>query len=215
MDPLTVGVVTLAAGATIAMIMAWKRQQGAGRVLPTASKTGPGATWQPGQPLPPAGPTRFVVNRGRFGRGFEPGRVTLDGRVVPHRGIDITAVEGEPVHAVKPGTVREAGPISGYGQTVIVEHDGGGASLYGHLSRIDVAAGRRVNAQDVIGLVGRTSAGPDGVVPDWGRTMGAHLHMEIHRSYPPQLPMGAAGGTVVDPVAWLRNERIDMYQARS
>lgn len=211
MDPVTIGASALVAGAALAAILAWKRRQAdlAARSF-VIRPPGKGGAGEGG-----AASSRWVVDRGRFVRGFDAGRVTQAGENVPHRGIDIAAEEGVPVRAVKPGTVREANPISGYGNAVIIEHDGGGASLYGHLSQMNVSAGQRVAAQDVVGLVGRTSAGPDGVVPSWGRTMGSHLHMEIHRSYPPQLPMGAAGNTVVDPVAWLRREQISMFQTRA
>lgn len=200
MDPVTIGAATLIAGGALAAILAYKRRQ-----ADIAARS---------FVIRPAGKPRVVLDRGNFVRGYQSDRRTQEGEVVPHRGIDISAPEGVLVHAVATGTVREVGPKSGYGNAVVVEHTDGKASLYGHLSSMNVSVGQSIQQGDVVGAVGRTSAGPDGVVPPWGATMGPHLHMEIHRSYPPQLPQGAAGGTVLDPVAWLRGERIEFSAER-
>jgi murein DD-endopeptidase MepM/ murein hydrolase activator NlpD len=111
-----------------------------------------------------------------------------------------------PVHAAVDGQVVRAGPVNGYGNAVAIRHATGGKStFYAHLNSINVRLGESVAGGKVIGTVGRTTAGPDGVTPTWGRNMGPHLHMEVHPRPEPVL------GSAIrrdDPVAWLRSQRI-------
>ncbi len=88
-----------------------------------------------------------------------------------HPGIDMAAATGEPVRPVMVGKVEhvEKGWF-GYGNHVIVGHGDGFESLYGHLSKINVAEGQDVNTETVIGLVGST-----------GHSSGPHLHLEIRQ----------------------------------
>jgi len=90
------------------------------------------------------------------------------GRTAWHAGMDIAAPEGETVAACWDGQVVFAGPRGGYGNAVIVEHQGGWRSVYGHLSRIDVQEGDVVAAGRKIAEVGST-----------GRSTGPHLHFEL------------------------------------
>jgi murein DD-endopeptidase MepM/ murein hydrolase activator NlpD len=85
-----------------------------------------------------------------------------------HQGIDIATDKGNPVYATADGTVASAMPSGQYGNLVVVTHDFGLSTRYGHLSRFNVHAGQRVARGDVIGYVGST-----------GRSTGAHLHYEI------------------------------------
>ena len=94
-----------------------------------------------------------------------------------HKGIDLAAPAGTPVVAALPGKVVSAGYESGYGNTVLVEHDGGLQTRYGHLASVNVKAGDVVTSEDTLGKVGST-----------GRSTGAHLHFEVIRM-----------GTPVDP----------------
>lgn len=103
------------------------------------------------------------------------------GTVVFRRGIEIAAAAGAEVRAVSDGQVAYADWYKGYGQLVIVEHSGGVYSLYGHLARIDAAAGSRVQRGQVIGLVG-----------DTGSLRGPKLYFELR-----------ANGEAQDPQAWL------------
>lgn len=214
-------ILTVAAGATAAIILARKRAVAeqyfaAGGTLPTPSKSPRQRQhfWQPVLELGFSGRAAAIVDAGRRIRGLNMNRRTQDGRIVPHWGVDIGARQGTPVRSAMDGVVRRTGAISGYGQTVIIEHTGGKVTLYGHLSQIDVDTGQAVEGGQVIGEVGRTSAGPDGVVPSWGRTMGAHLHMEVHGAYPPDLRGGAQSAQrrgVMDPEDWLRDQGIALY----
>jgi peptidoglycan hydrolase FlgJ len=87
-----------------------------------------------------------------------------------HRGIDLAAPEGMPVSAALPGKVISAGYESGYGNTVLVEHDGGLRTRYGHLASINVKPGDAVTSEDALGTVGST-----------GHSTGSHLHFEVMR----------------------------------
>jgi len=95
-----------------------------------------------------------------------------------HPAIDIGASTGTPVAAADEGTVISAGwsPV-GYGNMIMIRHSDGFATLYAHLSRIDVSYGDYVARGQRIGAVGST-----------GRSTGPHLHFEVQtggRSYNP------------------------------
>jgi murein DD-endopeptidase MepM/ murein hydrolase activator NlpD len=94
-----------------------------------------------------------------------------------HKGIDLAAPAGAPVVAALPGRVISAGYESGYGNNVLVEHNDGLRTRYGHLASINVKAGDMVTSDVTLGKVGST-----------GRSTGAHLHFEVIRL-----------GTPVDP----------------
>jgi murein DD-endopeptidase MepM/ murein hydrolase activator NlpD len=85
-----------------------------------------------------------------------------------HQGIDIATDKGNPIYATADGTVESAGPAGQYGNLIVLAHDFGLSTRYGHLSRFAVRVGQRVARGDVIGFVGST-----------GRSTGAHLHYEI------------------------------------
>jgi murein DD-endopeptidase MepM/ murein hydrolase activator NlpD len=81
-------------------------------------------------------------------------------------GLDIAAPKGQPVRATADGVVVLAAPdLFLTGQTVMIDHGLGLMSSYAHLSRLDVAPGRRVTRGEIIGAIGAT-----------GLATGAHLH---------------------------------------
>ena len=84
-----------------------------------------------------------------------------------HQGVDLPLKTGTPVVAAFDGRVRASTYSKGYGNLVIIRHENGLETFYGHLSRRDKEPGDWVNAGDVIGLGGST-----------GRSSGPHLHFE-------------------------------------
>jgi murein DD-endopeptidase MepM/ murein hydrolase activator NlpD len=91
----------------------------------------------------------------------------IDGKWRLHNGIDIAIPEGTPVMPAAPGIVVYSGLRSGYGYTIIVEHDNGLITLYGHNSRLLAITGQQVETETAIALSGNT-----------GRSTGPHLHFE-------------------------------------
>lgn len=88
-----------------------------------------------------------------------------------HKGVDMAAPRGTSVYAAAEGRVIRTGyDASGYGNFVEVRHPNGMTSLYGHLSRIDVASGMQLTGGQRLGLVGST-----------GYSTGPHLHFEVKR----------------------------------
>jgi murein DD-endopeptidase MepM/ murein hydrolase activator NlpD len=108
--------------------------------------------------------------RGGFGlTGFFGGRSDpFTGEHENHTGLDISAQKGQPVYATADGVVSSAAYTGDYGNLIVIKHEFGLATRYGHLSAYKVKAGDTVKRGDVIGLVGST-----------GRSTGAHLHYEI------------------------------------
>lgn len=119
--------------------------------------------------------------------GYGMRRDPLTGARSFHRGVDIAAAPGQPVHATADGLVVRAGRLGGLGRAVVVAHGFGTTTRYGHLARLTVAPGDEVKRGDVLGLVGNT-----------GRSTGYHLHYEVH-----------VDGRPVDPTAYLLEDPED------
>jgi murein DD-endopeptidase MepM/ murein hydrolase activator NlpD len=96
-----------------------------------------------------------------------------------HAGIDIGAPTGAPIVAAGSGTVVFASSRTGYGNHVIIDHGGGVATLYAHMSSIGASNGQRVAIGDRIGAIGCT-----------GYCTGPHLHFEVRVNGDPVNPMG-------------------------
>ena len=109
--------------------------------------------------LPPVG--GYVTSR--VGMRIDP----IDGVWRHHNGVDISIPSGTPVKPVAPGVVVYSGSRSGYGNTVLIEHDNGMITLYAHNSRLMVSERQRVDNETVLALSGST-----------GRSTGPHLHFE-------------------------------------
>ena len=84
-----------------------------------------------------------------------------------HQGVDLPLKTGTPVYAAFDGRVRVSEYHSGYGNLIILRHENGLETFYGHLSKREVDVGDWVHAGDQIGLGGST-----------GRSTGPHLHFE-------------------------------------
>lgn len=91
--------------------------------------------------------------------------------VETHKGVDIRAPFGSPVKSMAKGEVEFAGPRGGFGNCIILKHGNGFETLYGHLSKILVSVGQKIDIGQQIGNVGST-----------GRSTGPHLHYEVHHN---------------------------------
>lgn len=108
-----------------------------------------------------------------------------------HWGIDIAAPTGTPIVAPEAGVVLEAGPASGFGNVIYLQHESGDVTVYGHMSEVLVEAGQLVLAGEIIAEVGST-----------GYSTGPHLHFEAYQ--------GGLDGERVDPADWLFDRGIDI-----
>lgn len=96
-----------------------------------------------------------------------------------HAGMDFASPIGTEIYATGDGTVvRADADASGYGNHVRINHGYGYLTLYGHMSKINVRPGQRVHRGDVIGFVGNT-----------GKSVGPHLHYEVHKNGQPINPV--------------------------
>ncbi len=112
---------------------------------------------------------------------FSPRRKNpVSGIYKRHTGTDIGAAYGAAIVAANSGTVTLAGWNSGYGNCVIIDHGGGRATLYAHMSSYSVSTGQRVQRGQQIGKVGST-----------GNSTGPHLHFEV-----------LINGNAVDPMQY-------------
>lgn len=98
-----------------------------------------------------------------------------------HNGVDIDAARGSAVLAAKSGRVIQAGWNGGYGISVMIAHDDGITTLYGHMDGCSVSVGQTVSQGETIGICGNT-----------GNSSGAHIHYTMYKN----------GGTI-DPLPYL------------
>jgi murein DD-endopeptidase MepM/ murein hydrolase activator NlpD len=105
-----------------------------------------------------------------------------------HFGIDIAGPIGTPIYALTDGVVEEAGPATGFGLWVVLRHTDGSQSVYGHVNRMFVDKGEKVEAGEEIAEIGNR-----------GYSTGPHLHLEIWDE----------DGSKINPIPWLRKRGID------
>ena len=101
-----------------------------------------------------------------------------------HNGVDIAAPIGTPIYAPAAGVVLDAGPASGFGLAVYIQHPDGTITVYGHINQYFVSAGQQVAAGEQIAEVGNR-----------GQSTGPHLHIETHQ--------GGLYQNRVNPTPWL------------
>jgi murein DD-endopeptidase MepM/ murein hydrolase activator NlpD len=99
-----------------------------------------------------------------FGKRRDP----VNRRWAMHYGIDLGGALRTSVYATAPGKVRYAGRKGKYGRLIEIDHGQGFKTRYGHLNKILVKRGQKVDYRTKIGLLGNS-----------GRSTGPHLHYEI------------------------------------
>lgn len=130
------------------------------------------------QPISNKELTRIVSG---FGHRIDP--IYKIGKL--HAGLDFAAPIGTPIYATGSGSVDEASyHPSGYGNHVWISHGYGYRTHYGHMVKLKVSQGQKVNRGDVIGWVGST-----------GKSTGPHLHYEVERN-----------GEKIDPIHFFYND---------
>ena len=103
-----------------------------------------------------------------------------------HTGVDLRATSGTKIYAANSGTVITSKYNTAYGNYVVIDHGGGIATLYAHMTKRLVKEGEKVKQGQVIGYVGST-----------GYSTGPHLHFEIIKD-----------GDYVDPVSQFKGFKI-------
>lgn len=121
-----------------------------------------------------------------------------------HYGVDYGVVGGagdKPIYAIKDGTVIAAGPASGFGQWIRLDHPasvGGNESVYGHIIP-EVHAGQQVREGQRIGRINPDSRTNGGVAP--------HLHLEFYKYSWVPAARRVLGQTILDPQQVLRGAK--------
>ena len=118
-----------------------------------------------------------------FSNFAETRTYVYDGRPVDtqvHFGYDLASTKHSPVPAANSGVVAFAGPLTIYGNAVIVDHGLGLQTLYAHLSSIEAKVGDKVTKGQELGRSGAT-----------GLAVGDHLHFEV-----------LVSGVSVTPLEW-------------
>ncbi len=123
-------------------------------------------------------PNSRVMSRFGVRRTYRFDGKALDEQV--HQGFDLASVRHAPVPAAADGRVVYAGPLTLYGNVVVLDHGLGLLTLYGHCSQLEVGAGDFVRRGQTIAETGAT-----------GLAGGDHLHFEV-----------VIGGLPVDPLQW-------------
>jgi murein DD-endopeptidase MepM/ murein hydrolase activator NlpD len=111
-------------------------------------------------------PVAEGIMRSPFGIRRHP----ILGYIKMHTGVDWAAPTGTPIYAAGNGVVEKAGWESGYGKFILLHHNNGYETAYGHMSAYarGIDEGKRVRQGQVIGFVGST-----------GLSTGSHVHYEI------------------------------------
>ncbi|MGI8611637.1 MAG: M23 family metallopeptidase [Sphingomicrobium sp.] len=129
-------------------------------------------------------PSDKPVKTGAFTSGYGVRSDPFQGRAAMHAGIDVAGAVGTPIYATADGVITDAGYNNGgYGNLIKINHGRGIETRYGHLSKMSVYPGQRVNRGELIGRMGST-----------GRSTGSHLHYEVR-----------IDGRAVNPVPFMKS----------
>lgn len=126
------------------------------------------------------GETKGAMGRpvnGHITSGYGARRHPILGYVRMHSGLDWGAPYGSPIFATSDGVIASAGRAGGCGNAVKINHAGGLATRYCHMSRVAARAGQSVRQGQIIGYVGSS-----------GLSTGPHLHYEMYRNGRPVNP---------------------------
>lgn len=123
--------------------------------------------------LPLAKPLENYYITSYFGRRKDP----INGRYSMHSGVDMAGPYKQKVTATAPGVVTFAGRRTAYGRVIDVDHGHGLVTRYGHLAKIKVKKGQRVDLGTTIALLGSS-----------GRSTGPHVHYEVRYNGKPINP---------------------------
>ena len=165
------------------LFASWRALDKGVNLMVAAAPSFRATTFSFGTPRAVSIPSRVPVDGVRltsdFGMRWHP---VLGGHRM-HKGIDLSSPIGTPVHATADGVIGRADWYSSYGLYVAIEHGSSIETRYGHLSRLNVAAGQFVHKGDIVGYVGTT-----------GRSTGPHLHYEVR-----------VEGEAVNPIPYMQS----------
>jgi murein DD-endopeptidase MepM/ murein hydrolase activator NlpD len=132
--------------------------------------------------------TKVIPSRGEgsfawpTGGGYVSSQMGFRGGKM-HKGIDIARPSNSTIFAADNGVVVSAGfDGGGYGNKIIIDHQNGFRTLYGHMSSLNVTVGQTVSKGSSIGVMGST-----------GDSTGVHLHFEVYKD-----------GSLVNPLSFIR-----------
>lgn len=128
--------------------------------------------------LPIGRPAEDYYISSKFGRRIDPFRKTW----ATHKALDMAAWPGTKILASAEGTIVKARYHSAYGRMIEIDHGNGFRTRYGHMRKLRVKKGQRVDAGQHIGDMGKT-----------GRATSSHLHYEVWFN-----------GVVRDPLPYLK-----------
>jgi LysM repeat protein len=138
----------------------------------------PGATLSNWELRQASGELFIYPTRGSITSRFGTRRDPFTGVRTFHNGVDLANSIGTPVRASMAGTVTDTGFNSSYGNYIVVSHEGGFQTLYGHLKSFGVKVGQDVGQGQQIALMGNT-----------GYSTGSHLHFSIFKWNKPLNPL--------------------------
>ena len=171
----------------------WKSLDNGQLVLAPATKVASVPSASTYRPSSVSIPSRMPVNNATMTSGYGLRWHPVIGGRRQHKGVDLAQPVGTPVYATADGVISKAEWFSSYGLFISVEHGGNIQTRYGHLSRLNVAAGQTVHKGDLIGYVGST-----------GRSTGPHLHYEVR-----------IAGAAVNPIPYMQGAALPVLAANT
>ncbi|PGT90156.1 hypothetical protein COD17_09430 [Bacillus thuringiensis] len=178
---LVMGVVLIILGGIVAIIAS---EDGGNQTAQETPKTEENKDNNTGTPPPSGGATTDTGNPSSYGYKKPVQNVRVTSTFGPrwgtiHKGIDFGCKNGvDPILASKKGKVgwakfgQPGSGFGGYGNVVVLEHEGGQWTLYGHMNSLSVQEGQTVEAGTQLGICGAT-----------GQVTGPHLHFEIKTAF--------------------------------